>query len=150
MQADEIGIRSAARDDLTNLSRLYAELNPDDEVLEQEFAAQTYDQILAHPGLTIFIATRNEQALAAATLVVVPNLTRGGKPYAIIENVVALREFRGQGLGRAMVKHAIETAWGAGCYKVMLLTGRADPDVHRFYEGCGFIQNKTGFQIRRP
>ena len=150
MQADKVVVRTATRDDLPSLTRLYAELNPDDEVLKRELAAKTYDQILAHPGLTIFIATRNEQALATATLVVVPNLTRGGKPYAIIENVVALREFRGQGLGRAMVKHAIETAWGAGCYKVMLLTGRADPDVHRFYEGCGFIQNKTGFQIRRP
>lgn len=36
----------------------------------------------------------------------------------------------------------------ADCYKVMLMTGRGSAKVHRFYESCGFIQNKTGFQIR--
>jgi hypothetical protein len=31
----------------------------------------------------------------------------------------------------------------------MLLTGSTDPATLRFYENCGFLQNKTGFQIRR-
>ena len=148
MQANETTIRAAARGDLQHLTILYAELNARDEVLQQYPAAQIYEQFLAHPGLTIFVAIRNEHAIATATLVVVPNFTRGGRPYAIVENVVTLKDFRGQGLGRSVVKHAIAAAWDANCYKVMLLTGRTDPAVHRFYEGCGFVQNKTGFQIR--
>ncbi|NTF08086.1 GNAT family N-acetyltransferase [Agrobacterium rubi] len=150
MQANDITIRAAARGDLEHLAILYAELNAHDEVLEPHSAAQIYEQVLAHPGLTIFVAAHNERAIATATLVVVPNFTRGGRPYAVIENVVTLKDFRGQGLGRSVVKHAIAAAWDASCYKVMLLTGRTDPAVHRFYEGCGFIQNKTGFQIRNP
>jgi hypothetical protein len=31
----------------------------------------------------------------------------------------------------------------------MLLTGSEDPTTLRFYENCGFTQDKTGYQIRR-
>jgi GNAT superfamily N-acetyltransferase len=48
-----------------------------------------------------------------------------------------------------VVRHAVEAAFAANCYKVMLLTGRQRPEVHAFYESCGFVQNKTGFQIRQ-
>ena len=47
------------------------------------------------------------------------------------------------------IRHAVEAAFAANCYKVMLLTGRQRPEVHAFYESCGFVQNKTGFQIRQ-
>lgn len=42
------------------------------------------------------------------------------------------------------------TAWEAGCYKVMLMTGSKRPETLRFYADAGFEQSKTGFQIRRP
>ena len=48
-----------------------------------------------------------------------------------------------------MVECAIKAAWKAGCYEVMLLTGSKDPAALRFYENCGFTQDKTGYQIRR-
>jgi len=73
----------------------------------------------------------------------------GCRPYALIENVVSAISHRGQGYGKAVVLHAIDAAWQAGCYKAMLLTGRTDPAIHKFYEACGFVQNKTGFQVRR-
>jgi GNAT superfamily N-acetyltransferase len=70
------------------------------------------------------------------TLVVIPNLTRNGASYALIENVVTHRDAiakRGHAAA-ALIAHAIETAWDAGCYKVMLLTGSKDPATLRFYE----------------
>jgi GNAT superfamily N-acetyltransferase len=97
----------------------------------------------------VFFAMEDQEPVATATLLVIPNLTRATRPYAFIENVVPLETRRGRGYGRAVVRHAIETAFAANCYKVMLLTGRQRPEVHAFYESCGFIQNKTGFQIRR-
>jgi GNAT superfamily N-acetyltransferase len=150
MPPEDISIRGAVRDDLTCLAVLYAQLSAEDPVLEPDVAAQTFEAILSHPGLTIFVAMHDNKAVATASLVIVPNLTRGGRPYALIENVVALKDYRGRGLGRAVVRYAVDAAWQGGCYKVMLLTGRTDPAVHRFYENCGFAQNKTGFQIRNP
>lgn len=149
MQDTEITLRAAQSNDLSDLLALYNDLSADNESPERKLAESTYDDILSHPGLTIFVAERDEKAVATATLIAIPNLTRGARPYALIENVVTLKEFRGRGYARSIIKHAIEVAWEMGCYKVMLLTGRIEPEIHRFYESCGFIQNKTGFQIRQ-
>ncbi|WP_113487369.1 GNAT family N-acetyltransferase [Rhizobium cremeum] len=145
-----IPVRAAGIDDLSALLMLYRELHPTEPPLPEALAAATYRQMLAQPGLTTFLALDGETPVATATLVVTPNLTRDAKPYALIENVVSLTSHRGRGFGRAAVCAAIAAAWRAGCYKAMLLTGRSDEAVHRFYRDCGFRQDKTGFQIRRP
>jgi hypothetical protein len=44
--------------------------------------------MLAHPGLTILLALLDGKAVATITVIVVPNLTRGCAPYALLENVV--------------------------------------------------------------
>jgi GNAT superfamily N-acetyltransferase len=149
MQKSRISIRPAKESDLESLLSLYSELNRDDDLLQADLVCEKYAEILAHPGLTIFLALDEETPVATASLIVIPNLTRGGRPYALIENVVSAASHRGQGFGKAAVCHAIQAAWEAGCYKAMRLTGRSDPAIHRFYEACGFVQNKTGFQIRR-
>lgn len=140
-------LRPAGPDDLLGLLALYAELNPADPPLAT--ARGRFAAILAQPGMTIFLAVRDGVPLASCTLVIVPNLTRAGAPYALIENVVTHDGARRQGLGRAVIRHAIDAAWRAECYKVMLLTGRSDTGAYDFYTSCGFKQDKTGFQVRR-
>lgn len=147
---DATVIGRATVEDLPVLLALYRQMNASDPELTAEQARQVFAAIEAQPGLSLFVARIDNRAIATATLVVVPNLTRGARPYALVENVVTDEAFRNRGHARAVIAHAIQTAWEAGCYKVMLLTGRTDPAIHRFYEGCGFRQDKTGFQIRRP
>jgi len=147
---ETLAIRTAGAGDLAALLALYAELNPSDPPLEPSAAVKQMEAILAQPGMQIFIGFSGEQAAATVTLVIVPNLTRNGAPYALIENVVTAAVHRKKGYGAALIAHAIEVAWQAGCYKVMLLTGSKDPATLRFYEGCGFTQDKTGYQVRRP
>ncbi|WP_064684346.1 GNAT family N-acetyltransferase [Rhizobium bangladeshense] len=145
----DFAIRRATAGDLPGLSVLYRHLNPTDPVLDKPMAGERFSAILAHPGMTVFIAFAGDVAAATATLIVVPNLTRGGASYALIENVVTHTDHRRQGYAGAVIGHAVEQAWKAGCYKVMLLTGSKNPATLRFYENCGFIQDKTGYQIRR-
>lgn len=84
-----------------------------------------------------------------ATLHVIPNLTFGGRAYAIVENVVTLRAYRGQGFGAAVMEAVVEAAWAANAYKVMLLTGKT-MGAKGFYEKLGFTdQDKYGMTIRR-
>jgi N-acetylglutamate synthase-like GNAT family acetyltransferase len=142
-------IRAARAKDLPALLALYRQLNPDDPVLPEAEAGARFAQILAHPGTTIFVTCVDGVAVSSVSLVVIPNMTRGGQPYALIENVVTHADHRRRGHGRALIDTAVASAWDLGCYKVMLLTGSTEPATLRFYANCGFSQNKTGFQIRR-
>jgi GNAT superfamily N-acetyltransferase len=143
-----IAVRTAQPADLPGLLALYAQLNPDDPPLDNPESA--YANLLAAPGLTVFVLEAAGILAATCTLVVIPNLTRAARPYALIENVVTDAAHRNRGHGRAVIEAALNAAWVGGCYKVMLLTGSKRPETLRFYEGVGFTQNKTGFQIRRP
>jgi GNAT superfamily N-acetyltransferase len=142
-------IRAAVADDLRDLLELYRHLNPDDPALERSKANDRFAAILAQPGMTVFLGHLDEAPTSTVTLIVVPNLTRNGASYALIENVVTHRDHRKLGHGGALIRHAVNAAWDAGCYKAMLLTGSDEPETLRFYESCGFVQDKTGFQIRR-
>ncbi|MFJ6325846.1 MULTISPECIES: GNAT family N-acetyltransferase [unclassified Rhizobium] len=148
--AADIVIRPVASADLSTLLTLYRHLNVDDLPLELSVAESRFADILTHPGMTIFAAFDGEKAVSSVTLAVIPNLTRGGAPYALIENVVTHGDYRQRGLAGTVIRKAIATAWERNCYKVMLLTGSKEPATLRFYANCGFTQDKTGFQIRRP
>jgi GNAT superfamily N-acetyltransferase len=105
--------------------------------------------MLGAQGISVFVVERDGILAATCTLIVIPNLTRGARPYALIENVVTDAAQRRHGLGRVVIEAAIAAAWKCGCYKVMLMTGSKKPETLRFYTGIGFTQDKTGFQIRR-
>ena len=105
--------------------------------------------MLGRDGLTVFVAEIGGAMVATCTLVIVPNLTRNARPYALIENVVTDAGHRLIGLGRSVIEAALARAWAEGCYKAMLMTGSKRPETLRFYEGIGFEQSKTGFQMRK-
>ncbi|MEX2691785.1 GNAT family N-acetyltransferase [Rhizobium mongolense] len=65
-------------------------------------------------------------------------------------NVITHADHRRKGYAGALIRHACATAWEENCYKVMLLTGSRNPATLRFYENCGFMRDKIGYQIRRP
>ena len=124
-------------------------LNPDDERCAPEDAVAALDHMLCYKGSVVLVGTIGDALVTTCTLVVIPNLTRGGKSYALIENVVTHIDYRGMGFGRTVLGAAVERAWEVGCYKIMLMTGSKKPSTLAFYEAAGFEQSKTGFQVRR-
>ncbi len=108
-----------------------------------------FDAIITHPGTTIFGSFDAQRLTCVVTLHVLPNLTRGGRPYALIENVVTSPDHRNKGYARATMQAAIDAAWQADAYKIMLLTGQ-DTGALGFYESLGFnADQKFGMQLRR-
>lgn len=144
-----LSIRQATRDDLHALVQLYRHLAPSDAELDDQQAAVIWERFSRYDGSAIFLGLSNGTLVATCTLVVVPNLTRGGASYGLIENVVTHADYRGLGHGKAVLKAAVAEAWARGCYKVMLLTGSKDPATLGFYERAGFARSKTGFEMRR-
>ena len=142
--------RRAEPGDLEPLQRLYLHLNPNMPIVPAERAQEIWSDLLSRKGIAVFVALVEAQIVATCVLITAPNLMRGGRPHGLIENVVTHRDFRRQGHGRAVMKAAFDAAWAEGCHNVMLLTGRKDPAVHRFYQSCGFETGKTGYWVRRP
>jgi GNAT superfamily N-acetyltransferase len=147
--ANGLSIRTATRDDLAALLDLYRHLIPDQYDLDIEQAAPIWERFSRYDGSAIYIGVLDGAPVSTCTLIVVPNLTRGGVPYALIENVVTHVEHRGRGYGKAVLEAAIDKAWELDCYKVMLLTGSKNPATLGFYQSVGFENTKTGFETRR-
>ncbi|CAN7694446.1 GNAT family N-acetyltransferase [Mesorhizobium sp. LjRoot246] len=142
-------VRIADHDDIPQLLQLYRDLDPKDKEISLAEAQNRWKRLKDYLGSDIFVGCLDDTVVTTCTLIVIPNLTRGGASYALIENVVTRENHRRQGYGKAVLLQAIETAWQAGCYKVMLLTGSKRPATLKFYHDVGFEQNKTGFQMRR-
>lgn len=149
-------IRPIAAAELPQLLALYAHLHADDDPLPAAAVVDAvWQELLASPRHSYWGAfvqrDGTEQLVATCTLTVVPNLTRGCQPYGLIENVVTHGAHRGAGHGKAVLDAALQHAWGQGCYKVMLMTGRKDAATLGFYESAGFDgQTKRAFIVQNP
>jgi GNAT superfamily N-acetyltransferase len=147
---EQTTIRPACDIDLPDVVALSRHLNPADPVLDPARAAMVWSALLGSGLTTVFVAEVAGRLAATCTLVIVPNLTRGGRSFGVIENVVTAPEKRRTGLARRVLTAALDAAWDAGCYKVSLASGRDEPTL-RFYETCGFKRGgKTHFEVRRP
>ncbi len=141
--------RALTSADYPDVLALLRELTDHVPVLGGDAGASRYAEILAHPGTTMFGAVADGVIVAIATLHLMPNLTYGGRPYGLVENVVTKRSHQGQGFGRAVMQMVIKSAWAADAYKLMLLTGQ-DLGARGFYEGLGFVATeKHAMTMRR-
>ena len=144
-------IRLLTRCDLPDLLNLYQHLHATDDPLPAPAVVDAvWSEIMANERISYFGGFIGAVLVSSCTLTVIPNLTRGCKPYGLIENVVTHAEHRGHGYATALLHATRKHAWAANCYKVMLLTGRKDPAILRFYEAAGFDPDgKQGF-IAKP
>ena len=143
--------RRARPDDLAGLLALFrvSEVSAAAEPMER--AEGIWAQMLSRDGLTVFVAESEANVVATCMLITAPNLLRSGRQHAFLENVVTHPDVRGRGYGRAVVLAALAAAWEQDCHHVFLQSGRTDPRVHRFYEGCGFEPGlRTAYVARRP
>jgi GNAT superfamily N-acetyltransferase len=146
-----IEIHALDRTHLPSLLALYRHLHAEDHPLPApDEVAKVWAELVNNPRISCFGAFVGGALVSSCTLAVIPNLTRGCKPYALIENVVTHEAHRGRGYGSEVLRVAKAHAWEQGCYRVLLLTGRKDPETLRFYESAGFDPHgKQGF-VARP
>lgn len=144
-------LRAATEHDLPEVLELYRHLHPHEPPPEPATAARAWSALLTSGVTKVIVAEAAAQLVSSCTLAIVPNLSRAGRAYAVIENVVTHADHRRQGLGRRVLAHALDLAWQADCYKVLLATGSQRESTLRFYESAGFQRGaKTYFEVRRP
>jgi len=86
VSASRLDIRPALLEDLPHLTALYTHLNPNDPPCPPETAAEALGSINALKGSAVLIGVFDGILVTSCTVFVLPNLTRGGDPYALIEN----------------------------------------------------------------
>ena len=137
--------------ELHELLALYAHLHAKDDPLPDSPIVDAVWQELTQSARNKYFGCYVDGTLVSScTLAVIPNLTRGCRPYGLIENVVTHASHRRMGYGKALLAHALNFAWSANCYKVMLMTSRKDTATLQFYEASGFdSQAKLAF-VAKP
>ncbi|CCM79600.1 Acetyltransferase, GNAT family (fragment) [Rhizobium mesoamericanum STM3625] len=76
-------IRTADHGDIPQLLELYRHLYPDDTETTIEDARDNWEALKRYTGSDIFVGCLGNEIVTSCTLVVVPNLTRGGASYAL-------------------------------------------------------------------
>jgi ribosomal protein S18 acetylase RimI-like enzyme len=146
-----VTVREATAEDLPRIVELLAQLYNDpaqeDYAAAHEQYERSYAEIAADKRQTLFVAEYCGVIAGSLVLIVVPNLTRRGRPYAIIENVVVDTTQRGKRIGEAMMQHGADAARSAGCHKVALMSRVERNDAHRFYERLGYKPAHIGFRL---
>jgi len=143
--------RLARLDDLPSLIALFEVSEVSAVAQPRKRAEGIWQRTLAQPGVNVFVSDNQNRIAATCMLIVAPNLLRGGRNHGFLENVVTHPELRGRGHGKAVIHAALDYAWMEDCHHVLMQSGRADPRVHRFYEGLGFQPGlRIGYVAMRP
>ncbi len=140
-------VRFAEYNDFGGIMDLYDFLNPGDTLAPLSTLKNIWDEILNDPRKYRYaVVEEQDRILATSCITIVPNLTRKGRPYAVIENVITHPDARRKGLGRAMIHLLLDFAKENNCYKVMLLSSNDRKVAHKFYQSMGFNGDvKRGF-----
>jgi GNAT superfamily N-acetyltransferase len=148
-QVDGVVVRPAQAGDVQALVELLTQLHPAYPP-DPKCAGATLDEVKRQPGRTLLVATLGDRVVGTTDLLIVPQLTHGCHPWAIVENVVVDQLTRGGGVGRAMISEVLRRADEAGCYMVQLVSLRHRLDAHAFYEGLGFVAVAEGLRSYFP
>lgn len=95
-----------------------------------------------------FVAEADGRVVGMVTICVFTTLT-GTKAY--LDHLVVDADWRGRGIGRRLVQHAIDQARAAGASRIDLTAGEAKVAGQALYRSLGFRErDTTSFRLELP
>ena len=143
-----VEVREAAAGDIQQVLAVYkaAGLATSGQ-LNIEEAIAVYAKMAQYPNYHVFLAEQDGEVVGTFALLIMDNLANGGVPSGIVEDVAVLPAFQGQGIGKAMMRFAMERCRSGGCYKMMLSSNQIRTKAHRFYEALGFTRHGFSYRV---
>lgn len=139
-------IREITEKDLDGLLTLYTQLHDNPFPEKNNELKQLWSDILSDRNHHIIVCEEHGELISSCVCVVIPNLTHGQRPYALIENVVTDEKYRKKGYATACLDFAREIASKENCYKIMLMTGSKQESTLNFYQKADYnLNDKTAF-----
>lgn len=143
-----ITIREAMESDLPLILPLYAQLGMDDgRVLTVEQARTIFRRLRRYPDYKLFVAAGAGEILGVFAMLIMENLGHRGAPSALVEDVVVRADRRRRGVGREMMRFAMNRAGEKGCYKIALFSHENRVEAHQFCENLGFQRHGYSFLV---
>ena len=131
-------LREAVKEDLDELLNLYLFLHEKNIPENSEHLENTWKTIIEDINHHIVVKEINGKIVSSCVCIIVPNLTRNIRPYALIENAVTNDEYRGKGYATECLNYAKKIAIKNNCYKMMLLTGTKNENTLAFYKSASY------------
>ena len=139
-------VREIDENELDELLNLYLYLHEKSVPEMTDHLKNTWETIINDKNHHIIVNEVDTKIVSSCVCVIIPNLTRNVRPYAFIENVVTLEDYRGKGYATECLNYAKKIAEKANCYKMMLLTGSKEESILKFYRSAGYnSSDKTAF-----
>jgi GNAT superfamily N-acetyltransferase len=143
-----IDIREAVAQDLPGVLALYAQPEIDNgQVLSLEQARELLQRFQSYPNYKLYVACSGADVLGSFTLLIVENLAHLGASSGLVEDVVVAVAHQRKGIGKQMMKFALDRCREAGCYKMALSSSTRRVTAHRFYESLGFLRHGYSFLL---
>ena len=140
-------VRTATEGDIPCILELYDKLTEGPSQLSSDYVKRTFAQITATPGYELLVAEEDGLVVGTIVLLIVPNLSHGALPWAMVENVIVDGRYRRRGIGRQLMEYAINRSRQADCYKVQLLSNKKRRRAHKFYQELVFETSAHGFRL---
>jgi GNAT superfamily N-acetyltransferase len=142
-------IKESELDQLLEFYLLHLYDVKDDPIADPKVVEQIWNTIQTSENFAVLGVFDKDTLMASCSITIAPNLTRGCRSYALIENIATHRKFRREGYGKAILLYAAEYAKERNCYKAMFMTGHMNTKVEKFSEASGFDGNEKKAYIKR-
>jgi GNAT superfamily N-acetyltransferase len=144
----DVEVRDATDADLPGILRVLAESGIDGgKSFDTAEAREHLARIRQWPNFRLLRAAIEGEVVGTYSLVIMDKLGKRGTPAGVVEDVAVLPGRQGQGIGRAMMDHAIAECRKAGCYKLALSSNVKRGEAHRFYESLGFERHGYSYAV---
>jgi GNAT superfamily N-acetyltransferase len=148
----DLEFRKARREDLPAIVRMLADdflgatRERDEAPLPESYAA-AFEEIDADPNNELVVAETGGRVIGTLQLTFTPSISFRGGRRATVESVRVEAPYRGRGVGKELMKWAIDRARARNCVFVQLTTNAERADAHRFYENLGFKGTHLGMKL---
>jgi len=124
------------QDYVDQLHQLMQQLCPDCPSLPLTY----YQALIAHPTISLIVATKEKVIIGSATLAWYP-IPTGLRMW--IEDVVVDETSRGQLIGFALIQYAIQIAKSKGAIQIDLTSRPTRVAANQLYQKLGFVRRET-------
>jgi len=145
-------IRKAQPADAKELKILYFEhltRFPPKEEQDMEEWARLLQKFSEDDNMYLLVAEVDGKVVSTVQMGIIESLTHNIRPFAVIENVVTLAEYRNRGYASALLEKATEIAREHRCYKISLETGSNRESTLNFYKKNGFAIDEKHSCLKR-